>query len=130
MAEDPAHENDSPAYTGRELRASNRHEFALECAVKLEDSLSQIGFIRNISFTGAFVELRHYDNESIINQRARLFFAGDIENTPFAMHLSCTIVRAVKEGIGVQFRNNEREKVEEVIDLLEKKKEHADQNSY
>ena len=127
MKSDLDPETDKPQFSGLDQRAASRYEFAVQCSVRLEDSHSTVGYIRNISLTGAFVELAHYDNASIVNQRIRMFFAGDIDENPFAIQLNGTIVRAVLNGVGVQFRLADREKIDEVIKLIEQEKAKKEQ---
>jgi hypothetical protein len=101
-------------------RGATRFDFDVPCMIRLEDSLIISGQLKDISQTGAYIKIRHYDNESVVNQRALLHWEGRLEGKDIASTLACCIVRANRDGIGVSFRISEKNQVGAMIRLIEK----------
>lgn len=103
----------------QEQRGAHRFDFNVPCAIRLEDSLVLYGQIKDISLSGSFIKIRHYDNESVVNQRALLHWEGRLEGKDISATIACCIVRATRNGVGVTFRMSEKTRVSEMITLIE-----------
>lgn len=110
--------DDQPDYSGIEKRVASRLFLKAASSLVFEDSHEISAQITNISFSGAFVVFEYDDTESFLNQRVWLDFILMVKNKPHPLRVNGMIVRAVENGVGIQFRLSERNRIAPIIQNL------------
>ncbi|THB68413.1 MAG: PilZ domain-containing protein [Gammaproteobacteria bacterium] len=111
--------NKAKIFTGKEQRSFSRMNLSLPCEIIFEDGLSLSALISNISASGVLVLFEHEDSEIFVNMRLHLIFSIDVKNKIHNLKIYGTAVRSCQNGIGIAFRMEERERLENLIENIQ-----------